>query len=161
MIDNPNNYKGELGNKNISSTGHYKIKDKVKIVNGYVEKADGTFLYGFFFNEVVEPGRQHNIVVGSYPLYEIDVTKMTKNGKVNAVLNLMSDEEMAQRGLNENQIKSWYQKQGIKSYVKLPVDDDNLDVYSENNFQACKALDHLLSQNHRVYIHCVAGLSRA
>lgn len=74
----------------------------VKIVNGYVEKADGTFLYGFFFNEINEPGRQHNIVIGSYPLYEIDVTKMTKNGKVNAVLNLMSDEDMAKRGLNEN-----------------------------------------------------------
>jgi len=60
----------------------------VKIVNGIVEKADGTFLYGFFFNEIVESGRQHNIVIGSYPLYEIDVEKMVKNGKITAVLNL-------------------------------------------------------------------------
>jgi len=53
-IDNPINYKGELSDKLISSTPHYKCKDMVKIVNGVVEKADGTFLYGFFFNELVE-----------------------------------------------------------------------------------------------------------
>jgi len=81
----------------------------VKIVNGVVEKADGTFLYGFFFNEIVEQGRQHNVVIGSYPLYEVDVEKMVKNGKVTAVLNLQTDEEMVQRGLKENQIKTWYQ----------------------------------------------------
>ena len=69
---------------------------------------------------------------------------------------------MAQRGLTEDQIKSWYQKHGIKSYVKFPLLDDNLDVYSENLFHACKALDHLLSkQKEKVYIHCTAGLSRS
>lgn len=81
-------YKGELSNINVSSTPHYKVKDMVKVVNGTVEKADGTFLYGFFFNEVEEPGRNHNIIIGSYPLYEVDVNKMVKNGKVTAVLNL-------------------------------------------------------------------------
>ena len=54
FIDNPINYKGELSDTFVSSTPHYKCKDMVKIVNGTVEKADGTFLYGFFFNEVVE-----------------------------------------------------------------------------------------------------------
>ena len=87
-IDNPINYKGELSDNLISSTPHYKCKDMVKIVNGVVEKADGTFLYGFFFNEVAEQGRKHNIIIGSYPLYEVDVTKMVQNGKVTAVLNL-------------------------------------------------------------------------
>ena len=95
FIDHPKHYKGELGNKQKSSTPHHKIKDSVKIVNGTVEKADGTFLYGYFFNEVNEPGRNHNIVIGSYPLFEIDVEKMVKNGKINAVLNLQTDEEMA------------------------------------------------------------------
>lgn len=162
FIDNPLNYRGELGDPLISSTPHYKLNDVVHIVNGYVEKADGTFLYGFFFNEVHEKDRKHNIIIGSYPLYEIDVQKMTKNAKVDAVLNLMSDEEMVQRGLNEEQLKAWYQKHGIKSYVKLPINDDHLDLYAENNYQACKALDHLLTkQKHRVYIHCGAGLSRS
>lgn len=133
----------------------------VKIVNGVVEKADGTFMYGFFFNEVNEPGKMHNIIIGSYPLYEVDVNKMVKNGKVTAVLSLQSDEEMRQRNISENQLKAWYQKHGIHSYVRVPVNDDNLEIYSEHNFQACKALDHLLDKKNRVYIHCTAGLSRS
>ena len=54
IIDNPNTYSGELADQSISSTPHFKISDSVKIVNGVVEKADGTFLYDFFFNEVIE-----------------------------------------------------------------------------------------------------------
>jgi hypothetical protein len=39
-----------------------------------------------------------------------------------------------------------YNDQGIKSFVNIPVEDNNLEEYSEVNFQACQALDKLLSQ---------------
>lgn len=54
-----------------------------------------------------------------------------------------------------------YRDQGIKSFINLPVEDNNLEDYSEDNFQACKALDQLLEQKQKVYVHCTAGMSRA
>jgi protein-tyrosine phosphatase len=54
-----------------------------------------------------------------------------------------------------------YKDKGIKSFINLPVEDNNLEDYSEDNFQACKALDQLLEQKQRVYVHCTAGMSRA
>lgn len=59
---------------------------------------------------------------------------MVKNGRVTAVISLQSDEEMEQRGINEYELKTWYQKLGIKSYVRVPVNDDNLNKYIESNF---------------------------
>jgi hypothetical protein len=35
-------------------TPYWKIYDEVNIVNGVIEKADGTFLTGFIFNEIFE-----------------------------------------------------------------------------------------------------------
>lgn len=49
-------YEGEISNKEVSSTTHWKIQDDVNIINGVVEKADGTFLEGFFFNSLQENG---------------------------------------------------------------------------------------------------------
>ena len=47
----------------------------------------------------------HNLVTGPFPLYENDVDHIVSKAKVNAVLNLMTDNEMRQRGMDENQIK--------------------------------------------------------
>ena len=43
-----------------------------------------------------------NIVTGPYPLYEVDVEGIVNKAGIDAVLNLMTDDEMKQRGLNEN-----------------------------------------------------------
>ena len=47
-------------------------------MNGVVEKADGTFLHGFLFNEVGEKNIPYNIILGSYPLFEVDVKKISQ-----------------------------------------------------------------------------------
>ena len=49
-LRDPHTYRGEIGNFEHSDTFHWHIQDDVNIVNGHVEKADGTFLEGFFFN---------------------------------------------------------------------------------------------------------------
>jgi hypothetical protein len=46
----------------------WKIKDSVQIVNGIVEKADGTFLNEFSFNEIGEKSNPFNLILGSYPI---------------------------------------------------------------------------------------------
>ena len=50
--------------------------EKVFVVNNLAEKADGTFLQGFFFHEIGEDNASFDIILGSYPLYEVDVDRM-------------------------------------------------------------------------------------
>lgn len=95
----------------------------MSVVNGVINKTDGTFLQGFFYNEVMD-GKDHtNILVGSYPLFETDVKDLAKNGKVNAILSLMSDYELKQRGIDEPLQKAMFKKNGINLYTRYPVAD--------------------------------------
>lgn len=41
-------------------------------MNGTLNKVDGGFLHGFFVSEIANT----NLVIGPYPLYEIDVDKI-------------------------------------------------------------------------------------
>lgn len=93
-LRDPHTYGGEISNVEHSDTNHWQIQDDVNIVNSYIEKADGTFLEGFFFNQIHEGGHFTKIVTGPYPLFEVDVDSLVGKAKVNAVLNLMTDEMM-------------------------------------------------------------------
>lgn len=159
-LRDPKTYKGEISNVEHSATCHWKIQDDVNIINGVVEKADGTFLEGFFFNQLYEGGAFQDIVLGPYPLYEVDVDRLVSKGKINAVLNLQTDTEMRQRGLDENQLKMWYQTKGIKDYIRFSVVDNNNKAYADRLFEASKALDHLIQKKRTVYVHCTSGQSR-
>ena len=70
---NPKSYEAHLSQQGTQADAAWKICDKVQIVNGVVEKADGTFLHGFFYNEISEKSNPYNIILGSYPLFEVDV----------------------------------------------------------------------------------------
>lgn len=130
-------------------------------VNGVIEKADGTFLYDFACHEVIEEGRIHNIIIGPCPQSNIDVKKIVIENKITAVLSIQNETEKEQRQISDQQNKKWFRDNGIKSYINYPVEDNNLEPYSDDNFQGCKALDQLLQQKHRVYIHDTAGKSRS
>jgi hypothetical protein len=82
-------------------------------VNGVVEKSDGTFLHGFYFNEIGERQNPFNIILGSYPLFEVDVQTISEKSRATAVLSIQSDYEMAQRGIDEKVNANWYKKYGI------------------------------------------------
>jgi hypothetical protein len=49
------------------------------VVNGVIEKADGTLLNGFFFNEIGDSFHSLNFILGSYPLYEVDVESISEH----------------------------------------------------------------------------------
>ena len=93
IVDVTGIYKADIGLKNglieaIGKAGNPDTQDDVNIINGVVEKADGTFLEGYFFNQLYEGGDFKDIVLGPYPLYEVDVDRLVSKGKINAVLNL-------------------------------------------------------------------------
>ena len=53
-----------------------------------MEKSDGTFLQGFFLNEIGEHKNPYNIILGSYPLYEVDVKTIANKYRATAVMSL-------------------------------------------------------------------------
>ena len=155
-INNPKGYEGTLTPK----TPEFEIVDRINVVNGTVNKADGTFLEGFFFNEIGESNKSFNIILGPYPLYQVDVEKMAQDGRVTAVLSLQNNYEKEQRGLDQAQIQAWY-KQSNMEFVSKPVNDlAGEDRYLDDLWEACETLHRLLDRKHRVYLHCTAGQSR-
>ena len=137
------------------------MTENVWAVNGLAEKADGTFLQGFFFHEIGEDNTSFNIILGSYPLYEVDVDRMMEDGRITAVLSLQSNEEIAQRGVDEQEMRAWLSKHRMQ-YLRRPVDDlATTEDYADALFDAAVQLDRLLEKRHRVYVHCTAGQSRS
>jgi hypothetical protein len=91
-IQNPKSYSGTYGKKKDDEQGH---GNNVYIINGILNKVEGNFLSGFFISEIANS----NIVIGPYPLYEIDCAKIASTG-VTQVLNLQTPEEVRQRGVD-------------------------------------------------------------
>ena len=54
------------------------MTDKVFLVNGSIEKADGIFDQGFFFNEIKDGNTNLNLILGSHPASENDIRKLLK-----------------------------------------------------------------------------------
>jgi len=46
--------------------------DKSYIINSFINKGDGNFLSGFFVSKIANT----KIIIGPYPLYQIDVDKI-------------------------------------------------------------------------------------
>ena len=145
-IDNPTNYDGKQG---LTGQREFKQIDDVQSVNGIVRKSDGTFLHGFFQHELRESNsnnygpninathNSYNIIIGSHPIYEVDIEKIKRDGKASAVLNIMTDNEMNQRGLNEQTLQQFYRKHNINSYKRIPVHDDEYEEYALDLAEAC------------------------
>lgn len=118
-------------------------------------------MHGFFFNEIGETNNPYNIILGSYPLFEVDVRKISKEQNITAVLSLQTDEEVAQRGINERLLVEEFRKHGIKTYYRYGISDDDEQIYCEDLFEAQQILQDLIEKRkERVYLHCTSGLTR-
>ena len=66
LIENPESYRGEYGNK---GSDEQTIHDRNYFVNGLLNITSSALMSGFFVSEIANSG----IVVGPFPLFEIDV----------------------------------------------------------------------------------------
>lgn len=96
-IQDPMHYRGQQA---LKKTTAQPETHKVFIVNGKIEKVDGNFQGGFFFNRIKDSG----IILGTYPLTPNDVLKMKKAG-VTAVFNIQTGREMLSRGIDWDEMK--------------------------------------------------------
>lgn len=79
---------------------------------------------------------------------------------MNAVLSVQINEELKQRGIDEELVQRWYKKNGVKEYIRIPITDDNNSPYADKLFEVSKTLDELIEKNRVVYVNCTAGQSR-
>ena len=121
-----------------------------------INKTDGAFLSGFFVSEIPNT----NIVIGPYPLYEIDVEKIKQTG-VTAVLNLQIPIEVVQRGVDQASIELYYKAKKIQTIVNHTIDDTNEDNLVKCLLSGVMQLYQLVNERkQRVYVHCTSSITR-
>jgi protein-tyrosine phosphatase len=97
-----------------------------------------------------------NLLVGPCP-YDSEEFQYLKSQSVTAILSLLTpddEEELGVRGIVEA-------TRAELAYRNVAVNDfDNLDL--KRKLPACvEALDDLLKNGHKVYVHCTAGVNRS
>jgi len=100
-----------------------------------------------------------DIFIGSAPQTEVDVTRL-KQIKISAVLSLQSDADVKAHRIDWKKLQSIYQYNDITVQRFQIIDFDETDLANKLT-SPIKALNALLSEGHRVYVHCNAGICRA
>jgi protein-tyrosine phosphatase len=101
-----------------------------------------------------------NLYVGTYPQDLKDIQELKERLRVTAVLNLQTDEDLRQRGIDWAAMEALYKKLGMEVH-RVPMRDFDYDDQKERLPQAVHTLSKLLASNHIIYLHCNAGVGRS
>ncbi len=99
------------------------------------------------------------IFIGSAPQSPLDVSRLAQM-KITAVLSLQSDADFKSHKINWGELQGAYQASNIEVERFPIIDFDEVDL-SEKLPAPVAALHRLLAVQHRVYVHCNAGICRA
>lgn len=102
---------------------------------------------------------ESDIFVGSAPQSSVDVARLSQM-KINAVLSLQSDMDFQTHQIDWKKVKMAYAHNRIEVERYAILDFDETDV-AKHLAKPVNALNNLLAQKRRVYVHCNAGISRA
>ena len=154
-IQDPSRYKGQLG---ASNTPNWFTTDRVFVVNGYINKADGNFLVPF----EVFPLPKIFIAIGGYVATDNDIMRIAEK-QCTAVLDIQTPNQHRMRETNFDRLqKMFINRSNITNVVNYPVDDVFLDDYVEALIGAAKQLDKMINeQGEEVFVNCTTGISRA
>jgi protein-tyrosine phosphatase len=101
-----------------------------------------------------------NVLVGPCPQSPQDIGRLKRDYGVSAVLNLQTDDDMDYWGFDWSELEHRYRKLGIE-VRRSPIRDFDPDDLRRKLPQCVKALDALLQQGHKVYVHCSMGINRS
>jgi len=101
-----------------------------------------------------------DLFVGSYPGSAEDIDCLKRDFGITAVLNVQTDEDMAFRGLNWDDLESHYRATGIE-VRRVPVRDFDPEDLRQKLPRCVEVLDELLHQGRIVYVHCNMGINRS
>ncbi len=100
-----------------------------------------------------------DIFIGSAPLNSVDVARL-KQMKVTSVLSLQSDDDLKTHRIDWDKLQSAYHYNGIVVQRFPIIDFDEKDL-GDKLPRAVLGLHTLLTEGHRIYTHCNAGVCRA
>jgi protein-tyrosine phosphatase len=100
------------------------------------------------------------LLTGGCPKTTEDIDTLGQEHGVTAVLCLQSDQELAQAEIDWNRLESRCRKSGIE-IRRVPVTGGNPGIFRGSLPESVRALDRLLRDGHKVYIHCSLGVCRA
>lgn len=102
---------------------------------------------------------EENVFIGSAPKNSVDAARL-KQMKITAVLSLQSDADLRSHQINWKTLQSAYQYNDINVQRFAIMDFDETDL-GRKLPDPILALNTLLENDHRVYVHCNAGVCRA
>ena len=100
------------------------------------------------------------IVIGSCPMVPNDVKVMAERTGITAILSLQTDEDLSYYNIDEKAIIAKIEELGL-TFIRIPMEDFNLADQKNKLFDAVNALSKLITNKHKVYVHCTAGVNRS
>jgi hypothetical protein len=101
-----------------------------------------------------------HIVVGSCPMAPADLGRIRDGAGVSALLSLQHDDCLAYWGIDYPAMQRQGANLGL-TMKRCPVRDFDIADQRKRLPHAVAALARLRSSDHRIYVHCTAGLGRA
>ncbi len=100
-----------------------------------------------------------DIFLGSAPLNGVDVARL-KQMKITSVVSLQSDDDLKTHRIDWKKLQAAYKYNGIVAQ-RFPITDFDEHDLGERLPTAVLGLHTLLTEGHRIYAHCNAGVCRA
>lgn len=101
-----------------------------------------------------------SLFLGSCPKSVVDVDRIHSSLKITAVLNLQTDEDFPEWDVDFEAVQNRYAETDIE-LVRVPILDWNEADLRIHLASAIDTLAGLIEAEHRVYVHCTAGVGRA
>ena len=152
-ILNSENYKGQQGIKN---THRQENTNSCYFINGIIDKHDG------YFNRIFDVTRIGNtgLFIGQYPTLSVEVHELQEQG-ITAVINLQTQEEFNQLGINWHNQMNEYRHYGIDTVMHYPLSFDDSEA-KMRTFAACQYINDMVNnKNQKVFVHCTSGIVRS
>lgn len=101
-----------------------------------------------------------NLCLGSCPRRPEDIDRLQMEYWVTAVINLQTDQDLQQLGVQWDEIIDFYKARAIE-IVRQPVKDHDPVALRQSLPECARLLDFLLRMPHTVYVHCTVGYYRS
>lgn len=132
-----------------------KYNEDMQAAMGWDNPYEYHFDRGLYYHEIVD-----NLICGSQPRNSDDVQYLHDNERVTTILNLQQDKDLQYWGVDFGALHQRASQLGMR-LVRRPARDFDPNSLRSGLPSAVAALERALSEGHRVYVHCTAGLGRA
>ena len=99
------------------------------------------------------------LLIGAYPRPR-DAAWLRTAHHVTAVLSLQDDSDLVSKGLRLHELERAYARQAL-AFQRVPVPDGDTHTFAARLDEIVAHLTRFVRHDHRVYVHCNAGMNRA